>query len=57
MEFTKAEAKDWAKTNLKGLEAVLFPSFTPDLQNWMRKISGMTCSILRTMDLSPHSAP
>jgi len=32
MEFTKAEAKDWAKTNLKGLEAVLFPSFTPDLQ-------------------------
>jgi len=31
MEFTKTEAKDWAKENLKGLEAVIFPSFTPDL--------------------------
>jgi hypothetical protein len=32
MEFTKTEAKDWAKENLKGLEAVIFPSFTPDLK-------------------------
>ena len=32
MEFTKSEAKDWAKQNLKGLEVVIFPSFTPDLQ-------------------------
>ena len=32
MEFSKNEAKDWAKKNLKGLEAVIFPSFTPDLQ-------------------------
>jgi 4-hydroxy-tetrahydrodipicolinate synthase len=33
MEFSKNEAKEWAKKNLKGLEAVLFPSFTPDLQH------------------------
>ena len=33
MEFTKAGAKEWAKKNLKGLEAVIFPSFTPDLQD------------------------
>jgi len=32
MEFSKTEAKEWAKKNLKGLEAVIFPSFTPDLQ-------------------------
>lgn len=32
MEFTRNEAKDWAKQNLKGLEAVIFPSFTPDLK-------------------------
>jgi len=32
MEFTKSEAKQWAKENLKGLEAVIFPSFSPDLQ-------------------------
>jgi 4-hydroxy-tetrahydrodipicolinate synthase len=31
MEFTKSEAKQWAKENLKGLEAVIFPSFSPDL--------------------------
>ena len=33
MEFSKAEAKEWAKKNMKGLEAVIFPSFTPDLQD------------------------
>jgi len=33
MEFTKSEAKDWARQNLKGLQAVLFPSFTPDMQD------------------------
>ena len=32
MEFSRDEAKDWAKKNLKGLEAVIFPSFTPDLK-------------------------
>jgi len=32
MEFTKSEAKRWAKENIKGLEAVIFPSFSPDLQ-------------------------
>jgi 4-hydroxy-tetrahydrodipicolinate synthase len=32
MEFTKSEAKEWARKNLRGLEAVIFPSFTPDLQ-------------------------
>ena len=32
MKFSRVEAKDWAKENMKGLEAVLFPSFTPDLQ-------------------------
>jgi len=32
MEFSKVEAKEWAKQNMKGLEAVLFPSFSPDLQ-------------------------
>jgi len=32
MEFTKSEVKQWAKENLKGLEAVIFPSFSPDLQ-------------------------
>ncbi len=33
MEFGKAEAKEWAKENMRGLEAVIFPSFTPDLQD------------------------
>jgi 4-hydroxy-tetrahydrodipicolinate synthase len=32
MAYTRSEAKDWAKQNLKGLEAVIFPSFTPDLR-------------------------
>jgi len=32
IEFTKSEAKDWAKQNLKGLETVIFPSFTPGLE-------------------------
>jgi 4-hydroxy-tetrahydrodipicolinate synthase len=32
LPFTKSEAKVWAKKNFKGLEAVIFPSFTPDLQ-------------------------
>jgi 4-hydroxy-tetrahydrodipicolinate synthase len=31
MEFTKSEAKQWAKENYKGLAGVLSPSFTPDL--------------------------
>jgi len=31
LEFTKAEAKQWAKKNLKGLEGVIHASFTPDL--------------------------
>jgi 4-hydroxy-tetrahydrodipicolinate synthase len=31
MEFIKSESKQWAKKNLKGLEAVIFPSFTPNL--------------------------
>ncbi len=30
-EFTRSEAKQWAKENFKGLEAPIFPSFTPDL--------------------------
>lgn len=29
--YKKQEAKKWAKQHLKGLEAVIFPSFTPDL--------------------------
>ena len=33
MEFSRAEAKKWAKQHLKGLEAVIFPSFTPDLRS------------------------
>jgi 4-hydroxy-tetrahydrodipicolinate synthase len=32
MEFIKSEAKQWARENMKGLEAVIFPSFSPDLQ-------------------------
>ncbi len=31
LEYTKLEAKKWAKKNLKGLEVPIFPSFTPDL--------------------------
>jgi 4-hydroxy-tetrahydrodipicolinate synthase len=31
LEFTKTEAKQWAKKNLKGLEGVIHASFTPDL--------------------------
>jgi dihydrodipicolinate synthase/N-acetylneuraminate lyase len=31
LEYTKSEAKAWTRRHLKGLEAVLFPSFTPDL--------------------------
>ena len=31
LEFTKSEAKQWAKDNFKGLEAPIFPSFSPDL--------------------------
>ena len=30
-EFTRSEAKAWTKANLIGLEAPVFPSFTPDL--------------------------
>jgi 4-hydroxy-tetrahydrodipicolinate synthase len=32
IEFTKSEAKNWAKLHLKGIETVIFPSFTPDLE-------------------------
>jgi len=32
IEFTKSEAKNWAKLHLKGLETVIFPSFSPDLE-------------------------
>ena len=31
LEFTKSEAKQWAKKNYKGLEGGIGPSFTPDL--------------------------
>jgi 4-hydroxy-tetrahydrodipicolinate synthase len=31
MEFTKSEAKQWARENYKGLECIIMPSFTPDL--------------------------
>ena len=31
MEFTKVEAKDWAKEKFTGLEGIMLPSFTPDL--------------------------
>ena len=33
LEFTKSEAKAWAKKNFIGLEAPVFPSFTPDLKD------------------------
>jgi 4-hydroxy-tetrahydrodipicolinate synthase len=33
LPYGKKEAKKWARQHLKGLEAVIFPSFTPDLQN------------------------
>ena len=33
MEYTKSEAKLWAKKNMKGLEVPVFPSFTPDLED------------------------
>jgi 4-hydroxy-tetrahydrodipicolinate synthase len=32
LQFTRSEAKQWARENLKGLEVPIFPSFTPDLQ-------------------------
>ena len=32
MEFTKSEAKQWAKEHYEGLDGVLSPSFTPDLK-------------------------
>jgi 4-hydroxy-tetrahydrodipicolinate synthase len=32
LPYTKAEAKEWARKHLRGLEAPIFPSFTPDLQ-------------------------
>jgi 4-hydroxy-tetrahydrodipicolinate synthase len=31
MEFTKSEAKQWAREHYKGLEGAIMPSFTPDL--------------------------
>ena len=30
-EFSRKDAKAWARENFKGLEAPVFPSFTPDL--------------------------
>ena len=32
MEYTKREAKAWAKNNFKGIEVPVFPSFSPDLK-------------------------
>jgi 4-hydroxy-tetrahydrodipicolinate synthase len=32
VEFTKAEAKEWAKKHYKGLDGTLSPSFSPDLE-------------------------
>jgi 4-hydroxy-tetrahydrodipicolinate synthase len=32
MEFTKSEAKQWAKEHYKGMDGCLSPSFTPDLE-------------------------
>jgi len=32
MEFTKSEAKEWAKKNYHGLDGVVQPSYTPDLE-------------------------
>jgi len=32
MEFTKSEAKRWAKKNYHGLQGTISPSFTPDLK-------------------------
>jgi 4-hydroxy-tetrahydrodipicolinate synthase len=32
LEFTKFEAKQWAKQHMKGLEVPIFPSFTADLE-------------------------
>ncbi|HEY95373.1 MAG TPA: hypothetical protein G4O15_10615 [Dehalococcoidia bacterium] len=32
LEFTRSEAKQWAKEHYKGLDGVLSPSFTPDLK-------------------------
>lgn len=31
LPYTRSEAKQWAKINFKGLEAPIFPSFSPDL--------------------------
>ena len=31
LEFTKSEAKQWAREHYKGLEGIICPSFTPDL--------------------------
>jgi hypothetical protein len=32
MEYSKSQAKLWARKNMKGLEVPIFPSFTPDLE-------------------------
>ena len=32
MEFTKSEAKEWARKNYRGLDGVVQPSYTPDLE-------------------------
>jgi len=32
LPYNKRDAKQWAKQHLRGLEAVIFPSFTPDLK-------------------------
>ena len=32
MEFTKSEAKAWAKKHYHGLDGVIQPSYTPDLE-------------------------
>ena len=33
MEFTKSEAKEWARKHYHGLDGVIQPSYTPDLES------------------------
>ena len=34
LRYSKAEAKEWAREHLRGLEAVIFPPFTPTSGSW-----------------------
>jgi hypothetical protein len=40
LPYTRLEARQWTRTHLKGLEAVIFPSFTPDLRDNARRSAG-----------------